>query len=186
MATATQLTVSDAADHVGVTRQTIFKAIKSGKLSATTNHKGHKQINVAELLRVYGELQSPTQVAQSRTTRNPQSQQTHATVALQLELERAKLQLERKDFELTQMRERLDELKSRERETTEERQRLFSILERQTLLLTAPKPIPVAKKKTAGKATPTPRSAPGNVVKSTATISKKPAVKTVKIKATRK
>lgn len=188
MATATQLTVSDAADHVGVTRQTIFKAIKSGKLSATTNHKGHKQINVVELLRVYGELQSPTQVAQSRTTRHPQSQQLHTTVALQLELEleRAKLQLERKDFELTQMRERLDELKARERETTEERQRLFGILERQTLLLTAPKPIPTAKKKTEGKVAAKPRSVPGKVVKSTATTSTKPATKAVIKKATRK
>ena len=55
MAHATQLTVSDAAEHVGVTRQTIFKAIKSGKLSATTNIRGHKQINVVELMRVYGE-----------------------------------------------------------------------------------------------------------------------------------
>lgn len=54
MSTTTQLTVSDAALQVGVTRQTIFKAIKTGKLSATQNNRGHMQINIVELLRVYG------------------------------------------------------------------------------------------------------------------------------------
>lgn len=139
MATATQLTVSNAAAHVGVTRQTIFKAIKSGKLSATQNRQGHMQVNVVELLRVYGELQSPEQVEKNRLNRQQHQPEATATALLQLELERAKLMLERKDFELSQMRERVDELRERERAATEEKLRLFGIIERQTLLLTAPK-----------------------------------------------
>lgn len=147
MATATQLTVSDAAAHVGVTRQTIFKQIKSGKLSATTNRKGHKQINITELMRVYGELQSPEQIAQNRINRPQQTPGATATGALQLELERARMQLQIKDLELATMRERVDELKAREQESkareravNDEKQQLLAIVDRQTLLLAAPKP----------------------------------------------
>lgn len=167
MAQATQLTVRDAAEHVGVTRQTIFKQIKAGRLSATTDHRGQKQINITELLRVYGTLQSPEEVAQNKLNRTQQPPQTMATAVLQLELERAKMQLERKDFELSQMRERVDELKAREREATEERLRLFGILEQQTRLLTAPTPAPKPSVKPAAKA-PRTTKAPAKAVKPTA------------------
>ena len=140
MTTATQLTVSDAALQVGVTRQTIFKAIKSGKLSATQNNRGHMQINVVELLRVYGELQSPDQVAQNKVHKAQQSPVLPASAGLQLELERMKLLIERKDFELEQMRERVAELKTREQQANEERLRVFGLLEQQTRLLAAPVP----------------------------------------------
>lgn len=141
--TATQLTVSDAALQVGVTRQTIFKAIKSGKLSATQNNRGHMQINVVELLRVYGELQSPDQVAQNKAHKAQQSPVLPASAGLQLELERLKLLIERKDFELEQMRERVAELKTREQQANEERLRIFGLLEQQTRLLAAPVPAKV-------------------------------------------
>ncbi len=162
MTTATQLTVSDAALQVGVTRQTIFKAIKSGKLSATKNNRGHMQINVVELLRVYGELQSPDKVAQNKVHKAQQSPVLLASAGLQLELERMKLLIERKDFELEQMRERVAELKTREQQANEERLRIFGLLEQQTRLLAAPvpakaparpKPKVVAKPKTLAKAT---------------------------------
>lgn len=163
MMTTTQLTVSDAALQVGVTRQTIFKAIKSGKLSATQNNRGHMQINVVELLRVYGELQSPDQVAQNKVHKAQQSPVLPASAGLQLELERMKLLIERKDFELEQMRERVAELKTREQQANEERLRVFGLLEQQTRLLAAPaaakkaarpKTAPVAKPKRVVKATP--------------------------------
>jgi len=152
MKSATQLTVSDAAKRVGVSRQTIFKAINAGKLSATTNHGGVKQVDISELLRVYGRLLSPDEVAQTATNKAHQSRGDIATAALQLELERAKFMLERKDFELGQLQQRVDELRERERAATEEKLRLFSIVERQTLLLSAPKPAPA--KRAAPKATP--------------------------------
>jgi len=156
MKSATQLTVSDAAKRVGVSRQTIFKAIKQGKLSATTSHDGIKQVDVSELLRVYGRLLSPEESAQTAANRAHQSRGDSATASLQLELERAKFMLERKDFELDQMRQRVDELRERERAATEEKLRLFSIVERQTLLLSAPKPAPAQRAKAAPKAAPAP------------------------------
>lgn len=209
MTTATQLTVSDAALQVGVTRQTIFKAIKSGKLSATQNNRGHMQINVVELLRVYGELQSPDQVAQNKVNRVQQSPSLPASVGLQLELERMKLLIERKDFELEQMRERVAELKTREQQANEERLRVFGLLEQQTRLLAAPsaatrptarsKAAHVAKPKPSAKVAPstkkpttplktTPKPAAKQLPKvvAKAPASSKPAPKTATKKATKK
>lgn len=169
MTTATQLTVSDAALQVGVTRQTIFKAIKSGKLSATQNHRGHMQINVVELLRVYGELQSPDQVAHNKVNRGQQTPALPASAGLQLELERMRLLIERKDFELEQMRERVSELKTREQQANEERLRIFGLLEQQTRLLAAP----AAAKKPAAKPKTTVAKPIARTVKSPTTASKK-------------
>lgn len=197
MATATYLTVSDAAAHVGVTRQTIFKQIKAGKLSATQNRKGHLQVNVVELMRVHGELQSPEQVAKNRLNRQQQASPATATGALQLELERAKWELEKRDFELEKMREQVEDLKARERAATDERLRLFGIIERQTLLLSAPKAAkaaakPVAKAKPAPPpakrpaARKAPAVAPAKTVAKTPTRSAKAAPKAVAKKATLK
>lgn len=202
MATATQLTVSDAAAHVGVTRQTIFKQIKAGKLSATQNRQGHLQVNVVELMRVYGELQSPQQVAQNRLNRQQQVTPATATAGLQLELERAKMMLERKDFELEQMRIRVEELRERERESKDEKQQLLTIIDRQTLLLAAPKPTskparskpaapaPMVKKpatKAAAKVVAAPKTkAKPATAKKTMTRTAKPASQAVTKKATRK
>jgi hypothetical protein len=47
------LTLTEAAKAVGLSRPAIFKAIKSGRLSATMNNAGHHQIDPAELFRVY-------------------------------------------------------------------------------------------------------------------------------------
>lgn len=208
MTTATQLTVSDAALQVGVTRQTIFKAIKSGKLSATQNNRGHMQINVVELLRVYGELQSPDQVAQNKANRVQQSPALPASAGLQLELERMKLLIERKDFELEQMRERVAELKTREQQANEERLRVFGLLEQQTRLLAAPAPVAVtkpkaatkraakpvvkakattpAKKSTTSRKTPAAQAKPVAKVATRKKVALKPAAKKVVKKATRK
>jgi hypothetical protein len=169
MSTTTQLTVSDAALQVGVTRQTIFKAIKTGKLSATQNNRGHMQINIVELLRVYGELQSPEQVAQNKVHRAQQSPTLPASAGLQLELERMKLLIERKDFELEQMRERVAELKTREQQANEERLRVFGLLEQQTRLLAAPVPAKPAPRAAAKLRATTPSKNPAAKPKTAAT-----------------
>lgn len=54
-----QMTVRQAAEQVGVSRQTMFRKIKDGTVSATVDHQGQKQIDSAELLRVFGALQAP-------------------------------------------------------------------------------------------------------------------------------
>ena len=148
----TQLTVRDAADKVGVTRQTIFKYIRQGKISATLSRDGKKQIDVSELIRVFGELQPNTgttgYTSDSRTL-SPKPLNTPTTVALQIELERMKSMLEFKQAELAMAKERIAELKDREahikereREAIEERNRLIGVIEQQGRLLAAPAPTP--------------------------------------------
>lgn len=174
MSKNSQLTVSEAAQRVGVSRQTIFKAIKQGKLSATLAHEGVKQVDISELLRVYGRLLSPDEVAKNQVYKERLSTPEVATAQLQLELERAKLQIERRDFELEQLRSRLDEMRERERTATEERLRLFGIIERQSLLLSAPKPARAATTKAVPKAAA--KAAPPKKVEPTATTTKRPSV----------
>lgn len=51
------LTLRDAARQVGVSRATIYRAVKEGRLSATVRpHDGQKLVDTAELLRVFGSL----------------------------------------------------------------------------------------------------------------------------------
>ena len=46
------LTLTQAAKEVGRTRSTIFKSIKSGRLSATKDAQGHLLIDPVELIKI--------------------------------------------------------------------------------------------------------------------------------------
>lgn len=52
------LNLTAAARAAGINRSTITRALKSGRLSATTNAQGERCIDTAELIRVFGPLQS--------------------------------------------------------------------------------------------------------------------------------
>lgn len=52
----TTFSIAAAARAVGTSRTSIQRAIKSGRLSATTNDLGERVIDLAELLRVFGPL----------------------------------------------------------------------------------------------------------------------------------
>lgn len=144
-----QLTVRQAAERVGISRQTMFRYIKEGRVSATLSHSGEKQIEISELLRAFGALQPETV-----TPATPSDSETPATVTYQIELERLKAQLELKNAELELAKERIAELKSREHTAAEEKHRLLTLIEQQTRLLTAPVPkkkASVTTNETAGK-----------------------------------
>lgn len=49
-----QVSVSEAARLVGRDRKSLYRAIKQGRLSATQSATGERQIDIAELVRVYG------------------------------------------------------------------------------------------------------------------------------------
>jgi len=51
-----EFTISAAARAVGTSRASIQRAIKSGRLSATSNDRGERVIDLSELLRVFGPL----------------------------------------------------------------------------------------------------------------------------------
>lgn len=130
-----------AAEQVGVSRQTMFRHIKEGRVSATLSHSGEKQIEVTELLRAFGALQTATVTLDTPQDRPRQPQRdsfTAATVTYQIEIERLKAQLTLKTSELELAKERITEIKEREHEAVVERNRLLTLIEQQTRLLAAP------------------------------------------------
>lgn len=137
------LTVRQAAEQVGVSRQTMFRKIKEGKVSATKDNEGQLQIDTAELIRAFGALQSPIDrdTTQSDSLRvSPRTPDTPVTVSQQIEIERLRAQLESKEVALALAHERIQELREREQVAHQERDKLFAILEQQTRLLAAPRP----------------------------------------------
>lgn len=52
-------TVTEAAELAGVTRRTIYRYIKAGKLSASVTSGDGTVIDTSELLRVFGSLSQP-------------------------------------------------------------------------------------------------------------------------------
>ena len=51
-----KITIAQAVQLIPVSESTLRRDIKSGKVSFDTNEKGRKQIDTAELTRVYGQL----------------------------------------------------------------------------------------------------------------------------------
>ena len=110
----TLLTVRQAADMAGVTRQTMYRLLDSGKVSATVAHDGTKVIDKAELLRHFGALQSPDTVQPEKSDGQRQSKRSHVVstdTQLQIEIERLKAMLAAKDIEIAMLRQRIEELK---------------------------------------------------------------------------
>lgn len=185
--TVTYLTVRQAAERAGVSRQTMFRHIKDGKVSATVDRDGQKQIDVSELLRVFGELQSSTATAKtpSNSPRLTQKNETVPGFTYQIELEKLRAQLELKAAELALAKERISELKSREHQVVEEKNRLLTLIEQQSRLLSAPtpktppRPPSIAKKAEAPKPKVTPKKVTQPVANaiSTRPASKAPARK---------
>lgn len=138
----TQLNVRDAAFRAGVSRQTMFRYIADGRVSATQSRSGQKQIAVSELLRVFGELQSETDAktaaATARESKRRGGDSLNTTAIQALEIERLRGQLALAEERLSIANERVSELKSRQHDQNEEKGRLLNIIERQTLLLSAP------------------------------------------------
>lgn len=154
--------VRDAAQRVGISRQTMFRYIKDGKISATSDRDGQKQIELTELLRVFGELQPETETpATPRNSPRPVSRDTATapvTSQYQMEILRLQAQLEIKTAELDLAKERINELKVAQHEASVEKNRFLEIIERQSLLLAAPKPART-RTTTPAKKTPTARAA---------------------------
>ena len=56
----TILTMTQAARKAGISRSTLYRAIRTGRISVVSLPTGRRGIDVAELIRVFGPLQSNT------------------------------------------------------------------------------------------------------------------------------
>ena len=114
----TILSLREAAQAANVSRQTIYRYAKSGKLSTVIQDDGTKGADTSELIRVFGKLRDPETVTEDSKSDKGDS---HQETVLQGELEATKRALGVAEAALSQFAER---------ET-----RLLQLLESQTLLL---------------------------------------------------
>lgn len=115
-----------------MTRQTIYRYTKSGKLSAVTRDDGTQGVDTSELLRVFGQLRDPATVTSGSNTADRYS---NADSLLHGEVEALKRALAVAESALAQAAER-------ERAMLDERAKMLDMLDRQTRLLAHQPPAP--------------------------------------------
>lgn len=111
-----KVSISEAARLVGVSRSNIYKNyIKQGSISVERNHQGQPQIDVSELLRVFGELQKNTYLSsKTHTEDNLETQRVTLEAPLKTQEKADDTQVDALKNELKILREQLT--KSDERE----------------------------------------------------------------------
>ena len=199
------LSLSEVAQRTGMARSSIYRLIDEGRLSATLDHRGRKCVELTEVLRVFGSIKNETGQEDNRqdtsnnsvrTARmsNETGQDTITVLMQELAQARAELQfrskeLDLKDRELGLMQTRVNELKATNEQAITEKNRFLEIIERQSLLLAAPKPArqsaqaakkvtSPAAKRTSTSPTATTKSKPVAVKKATPPAKPKAAAKT--------
>ena len=147
-------TLGEAAKRTGLSKPTVQRAIKSGKLSASRNDDGSYSIDPAELERVYTVLP----VTSDANGHMKQDETPIETVGLQVELavlreklSSASIEREREreilNRQIEDLQRRLDSEAEARRQEGEERRKLTAILTDQRQ--PAPQPAPEAPRKPA-------------------------------------
>ena len=124
-----KVNISQAAHMAGVSRPTIHIKINAGELS-TERANGKTLIDVSELERVFGTLVTPGILKPHRQDLHVETPQV--VTILQLHIERLQHEIE----VIRQERDSEKRVREREEEAHRaERERLYGIIEKQTLLL---------------------------------------------------
>ncbi len=108
--------VPEAASLAGVSRRTIDRDIKGGKISGTQvkTEQGRKKIAVAELERVYGQLNSTEKRTETESDKSPSLSQSELDL-----VQHYKDELDRKIKELERERQRSEQWEARFLEANE-------------------------------------------------------------------
>ena len=125
-------TVTEAAKLAGVTRRTIYRYIKQGKLSTVVTGSDATQIETSEWLRVFGSLSQPEE---SKVSTGSQVEEPEYVTRLMAEMsqlrdlvQRQQLLLEDK-LETDRLREQMTGLQNERDEATQELEKLRAELE---------------------------------------------------------
>ena len=147
------LTITEAAEAAGVARSTLYRAIEAGEIT----RRPDKRIDVADLIRVYGELRVPEEDEAAGGVGDPSVKTSSSTSVdststspelfawLREPIDQQQATIARKDAELER---RAAELRGAEERAAEERRSLLAQLDRTVALLPPPSVEP---------ATPAPR-----------------------------
>ncbi len=133
--TQTKFTLGEASRETGISKATLSRDIKSGKISADKRPDGSYQIDASELFRVYDRVPQETrETGSTGTLRNDQKpgETPIETGGLQAEVNRlrevlATLNMER-ERERSQLSDQIEDLRRRLDGETEERRVLTRIL----------------------------------------------------------
>lgn len=138
-ASMAKLTLTKASKKVGKERTTLFKAIKSGNLSASKNNKGQWEIEESELSRVYPDafLEKKTKgnSMEGQSTINIENQ--YPSMSESMEFNALSMRIEMIERENKLLREQLEKSEDREKE-------LLATLKAQTQALPKPEEKKVA------------------------------------------
>ena len=109
-------TLGEAAKHTGLSKPTIQRAIKNGRLSATRNDNGSYSIDPSELERVYGPL--PVTSNDNGALKQDETPNDMGVLHRELELLREERERERKQFtsQIDDLRQRLDQSEQERRD----------------------------------------------------------------------
>ena len=121
------LSLTKAAEEVGISRSALFKAIKNGRVSATKNGKGEFIIDPAELFRVY----QPVNKVNVNLYQPSQQQDIAKETAETVEITMLKQLLKQVESERDDLRRRLDD-------EAQERRKLTMLLTHQPPIETSP------------------------------------------------
>jgi excisionase family DNA binding protein len=99
-----QLSLREAADACGVSKSTILRAIKSGRMSAPRTDDGGYAIDPSELHRVYPPRNASDLGRNGSAGHDAPSAATHATAALDAEIASLREMLRRADREADDLR----------------------------------------------------------------------------------
>lgn len=115
-----QVSVSEAARLAGISRSHLYKNyIKQGLISVVRDHQGQPQIDISELLRVFGEIQKNTALS-SKTQVEDRSEIQVRTPKIQLKTQenttetQVQIQVAALESELKLLREQLAKADERE------------------------------------------------------------------------
>jgi hypothetical protein len=113
-----RITVVEAVKAKYTSRPTLYRAIKQGKISTQVNQRGTKTVDVADLIRQFGEPGEPYVPAEVS--------QTLSTAARDAEFERLKAENDQLKHEASEHRR---EAKDARDEAAAERNRLYGLVE---------------------------------------------------------
>ena len=127
----TKLSLNKAAKEASVAKSTLLEALKSGRMSANQNEKGHWEIDPAELFRVFPKTSSTEQEKPTPTTQE-NHEKTSSNSGLATEVKMLREQIDRMDSdrerERAQLTDQIADLKDMiERQSADHRQALAAL-----------------------------------------------------------
>ena len=112
---------SKAAKLAGVSRPTMYRYIKNGKVSVTKNKDGSEGVDTSELMRVFGELKDDSVKSDTSASRNA--------------LPRVTVNIELLEYKIEQLEKQLKASEAREQDIKTQNAKLLGLVETQTLAI---------------------------------------------------